>query len=105
MSPGRRPRKGTLPPSQSTPPTAISTTPRITTIRPKSAIVPVLLERELERAVSPAVAEMSIGGGRRAPAARGPHDEPDLEKVRLDQLGERLGVVVDGRSDRLEPHG
>src|SRR5262249_54295333 len=108
MSPGSRPRNGTfaptMPPSPRTPPAAPRTTPTILSNRPKSAIVRGLLEAELERTVRAAVAEVPIRGWRRAAAARRPHDEPDLEQIGLDQLGQRLSVVVDRRGDRLEPH-
>src|SRR5262245_21066658 len=103
MSPGKRPRKGTLPPSHSTPPTATSTTPRITSIRPRSAMAAGLLEGELEGPLAGAETQMPVRRGRRAAAARRPHDEADFEEIGLDQLGQRLSVVVDRRGNRLEP--
>src|SRR5439155_7080441 len=102
MSPGSRPSNGTRPASTSTTPTRASSAP--------SAMSALLtsFRRSLE--------EAGLAGGRRrrllaqvpvrlaghAPTVRRPHDEADLEEIRLDHLGQRLRLVVDGGGDRFE---
>src|SRR5262245_50911202 len=49
------------------------------------------------------LAEVTIGLARDAAAVRGADDEADLQQIRLDELGQGLGFVVDRRGDGLEP--
>ena len=64
------------------------------------------LKRQLALAAlgrGPGVAQMGVRGRRRAATVRGAHDVADLQQEGLDDLGQRLGLVVDRRGDRLEP--
>src|SRR5688572_23026387 len=109
-SPGRRPSPGTRPATMRITPTRATTSPITSSIRPSSFIAPSLLKegslprpRRLSgRRVLP---EMSVRLARHAPPARLTGDESDLQKIGLDDLGERLDVVVDGGRHRLDTDG
>src|SRR5215468_11079453 len=113
MSPGSRPSHGTFPdrfPATSRmPPRITSKTPNPSRIFPSSLIKTKSgnLERKLglpagrDRQLT---AEVRIGGGGRPPPIGTAHDVPDLQQKRLDDLGERFGLVVDRGGNGLEPH-
>src|SRR5437762_7748271 len=103
MSPGRRPSQGTRPTSIRTSPTRTMSPPRTTSSRPRSPMRASLEEAHLtRRARGRLLTEVRVRVARRAPARRGSLDEADLQQVRLHHLGQRLAVVVDRGSNRLE---
>src|SRR5438093_13635579 len=107
MSPGRRPSQGTRPATVSSAPTITTTIPSTINVRPRSFTVASSLKRERPlgrgRCGGRPLAEVRVRRGHRAPAARLAGDEADLQQVGLDDLRQRLRVVVDGRRDGLEP--
>src|SRR5262245_42059859 len=113
MSPGSRPSHGTFPdrfPATSRmPPRITSKTPNPSRIFPSSLITTksVKLQRKLGLTAGrdgQLTAKMRIRGGGRAPPIRTAHDVPDLQQNRLDDLGERFGLVIDRGGNGLEPH-
>src|SRR5687768_14629098 len=107
MSPGRRPSHGTRPASIRTPPTRATTSPITSSILPRSFITPSSLKecalpRRRARPGRRGLPQVSVRLARHAPAARLPGDEADLEQVRLDDLRQRLRLVVDGGGHRLD---
>src|SRR5262245_4354428 len=105
MSPGSRPIHGTRSASIRTMPTAAMTTPTMTRARPTSDMA------SLEEATLPAwrrgrlPLQMHVCVTRDPPTRGRAHHEPDLQEIRLDQLRERLGLVVDRRRDGLDADG
>src|SRR5262245_7089611 len=109
MSPGRRPRKGSRPPSalpaRKSPPTTTRTMPNPMRSLPRSATRR-SLQRELLGTFAPrlgGIAQVLQGRGGDPAPARAPDHEADLEEIGLDQLGQGLCLVVDGGGDRLDP--
>src|SRR5262245_52941469 len=108
MSPGRRPRPGTRPNTSSTTPSATATRPSTMRSRPRSITGGWTAASFKQaclttgRAGRRRLAEMHVGLGGDAAAARLARDEADLQQIRLDQLAQRLGIVVDGRGQGLD---
>src|SRR5512134_562121 len=106
MSPGSRPIHGTRSKNTSTSPRTAITTPSTTSARPSSAIgVIVSLLKEGPLAGGDGwrlLAEVHVSLARDPAAARLARNEADLQQIWLDDLGQRLGVVVDGGRDRLD---
>src|SRR6266446_6854522 len=112
MSPGSRPSHGTfpaeLPATSRIAPRTTITSPKPRRIFPRSAIAPSPLDgqQSLPAGSSGSTdSEMSIGRRRRLAAGRRTDEEADLEQERLNDLGQRLGLIVDRRRDGLEPDG
>src|SRR5215831_14518744 len=103
MSPGRRPIQGNFPLRRTSPPTRMRTTPSPISSLPRSIMSPGS-EGELARAFA-LVAEVLVGRGGGPAAVGSANHEPDLQKVWLDHLGQRLRLVVDRRGDRLQAYG
>src|SRR5215468_8287519 len=112
MSPGSRPSHGAFPVRD---PAASTSRPRITTARPNtnsnlpSSVIAIPLPQPLEGKLPLAalrgrhgVAEVGVGGGRRLAAAGASDDVADLQQEGLDDLGQRLALVVDRGRDGLE---
>src|SRR5437867_11809503 len=105
MSPGSRPIHGTRPASISTMPTTATTTPTMTRARPISDMA------SLEEAPLPAwrsgrlPLQVQVCLARYPPPRRRADHEADLQEIRLDELRERLGLVVDRRRDGLDADG
>src|SRR6185503_17455966 len=82
--------------------------PITTSDLPRSFMTPSLFkERALPRSwrwTRRQLSKMSICLARDAPAAGLAGDEADLQQIGLDDLGQRLGVVVDGGGDGLDAH-
>src|SRR5262245_58178141 len=102
MSPGSRPSHGTRPARTRTTPATVSNTPSAMSALPTSfrgSLEEACLSGGRRRRL---LAQVQIRLAGHAPAVRRPHDEADLEEVRLDHLREGLRLVVDGGGDGLE---
>src|SRR3989442_9803577 len=102
MSPGSRPSHGTRPASTSTTPTRASSAPSAMSALPTS------FRRSLEEAglargrCRRLLAQVQVRPAGHAPTVRRPHDEADLEEIRLDHLGHRLPPLVACGRDRFQ---
>src|SRR5258705_13497894 len=107
MSPGSRPSQGRRPARTTTIPTTAITSPMTIRARPRSfTTAPSSLKQRALARGRPGrrlLAEMRVALAGDPPAARLPGDEADLQEIRLHDLGQRLGVVVDGGRYRLDP--
>src|SRR5262245_31521715 len=114
MSPGSRASHGTLPEkfpamSRMVPRTTIAT-PNPKSNLPSSRMETASKSSRFERKLSlgtrgggrESAPQMGIGGRRRLATIRAADDVADLEQKRLDDFGEGLGLVVDGRRNGLE---
>src|SRR5215510_11663781 len=98
MSPVSRPTPGIRPANMSTSPTTAISSPKTTSSLPMSDMSTASLEEPAlaGRCRRRLLAQMQVGlPGHPASGGRADH-EGDLQQIRLHQLDERFGLVVDG---------